>query len=315
MPRNDDLRASYDYMLCGWRARSEVPLTSVPVAACGNGSSIDIRIQLAVGHSPIRETMSSVFEHSAKRSLIRIYGVADFEISDGCNIRVWPAADATQKDVEIFLCGPAWATLCHQRGMLPLHASGIVVGEGIAAFAGHSGAGKSTTAATLSALDYELVADDILPISLNQDSLPGAAPFLRRLKLKGETISELGFMPTESVSERLDKEKQFVYPKLAADDTWRTLERLYLLEVDPTEPRTSIEQLTGADAVRALVDQTYHFSFILNAGSFRDHLALCAQIASKIPVYRLRRPLRGAKKEFASVISAHLEKPKGARCP
>src|SRR5262245_41882919 len=35
-----------------------------------------------------------------------------------------------QKDIEIFLFGPVWATLCHQHGMLPLHASAIVTKAG-----------------------------------------------------------------------------------------------------------------------------------------------------------------------------------------
>ena len=107
-------------------------------------------IEVATGHSPIaKSTGRFVFQHSTECSLIRIEDVADFEIRGGRQIRVWPAAGATQKDIEIFLFGPAWATLCHQRGMLPLHASAIVTGKGITAFAGHSGAGKSTTAALL----------------------------------------------------------------------------------------------------------------------------------------------------------------------
>ena len=106
-----------------------------------------------------------------------------------------------QKDIEIFLFGPVWATLCHQRGMLPLHASAIVTKGGITAFAGHSGAGKSTTAALLSSLEYELIADDILPVSFNHNSVPGAWPYLRRLKLRGDSINQLGLTPTEQVSE------------------------------------------------------------------------------------------------------------------
>src|SRR5262249_18001357 len=146
-------------------------------------------------------------------SFIGIQGVADFEVRGGRQIRVWPAAGATQKDIEIILSGPAWATLCHQRGMLPLHASAIVTKQGITAFAGHSGAGKSTTAALLSSLGYDLVADDILPVSFNRKSVPGAWPYLRRLKLHDEPIAELGLTPTEMVGDKLDKERYFVRPK------------------------------------------------------------------------------------------------------
>ena len=69
---------------------------------------------------------------------------------------VWPATGATQKDIEIFLLGPVWATLCHQRRILPLHASAIATETGIIAFAGHPGAGKSTIAAMLSTLNLRI---------------------------------------------------------------------------------------------------------------------------------------------------------------
>jgi hypothetical protein len=300
--------ATYAYMLCGWGTRSDIPLTSMPTSLLATGS-VDIRIQIAPGRSPIaKDAGESVCEHSGEFSLIRIEGVADFKVSGGRQICVWPATGATQKDIEIFLFGPVWATLCHQRGMLPLHASAIATGGAIMAFAGHSGAGKSTIAALLGASDYELVTDDILPISFNQGSVPGAWPYLRRLKLRSDSIIELALTPTEPVSETLDKDKYFVRPKYAGADKWSRIERLYLLEVDQTDSRVSIDRITGAEAVRALVDQTYHFDFIVGSGRFRDHLASCTQLASKIAVYRVRRSSSfGASRELASRISAHLQ--------
>jgi hypothetical protein len=307
--RIDRTRAPHAYMLCGWRTLSDIPFTCVPTSPRA-GEHGDVLIQIAPGCSPIAKSAGrALFEHSAECSFIRIEDVVDLQITRGELIRVWPAAGATQKEIEIFLLGPAWATLCHQRGMLPLHASAIVTGGGIAAFVGHSGAGKSTTAALMGSLGYELVSDDILPISFNQNSLPGAWPYLRRLKLHGEPIIELALTPTELVSETLDHEKYFVRPKYVADDNWRKLERLYLLEADPFCPRVSIDRITGAEAVRALIDQTYHFQFILCSGQYRDHLDLCAHLASTIAVYRLRRSLFCPALELGARIRAHLENP------
>src|SRR4029077_1295517 len=170
-------RATYSYTLCGWHTRSDIALTGVPTSVRGDESA-DILIQIASGDSPIAKNAGEFIEHSVERSLIKIENVAYFEITAGRTIRVSAAAGAKQKDIEIFLLGPAWATLCHQRGMLPLHASAIVTRGGITAFAGHTRAGKSTTAALLNSLGYELLADDILPVSFNQNSIPGAWPYL-----------------------------------------------------------------------------------------------------------------------------------------
>src|SRR5262249_14204826 len=146
-------------------------------------------IQVAFGPSPLAESTGQlVFQHSAECSLIRIPDVADFEIRGGRQIRVWPAVNATKKDIEIFLFGFAWASLCHQRGVLPLHASAIVMENRITAFSGYSGTGKSTVAALFNFLGYELIADDILPVSFNHDSIAGAWPYLRRLKLHRHQI-------------------------------------------------------------------------------------------------------------------------------
>src|SRR5262249_35426023 len=189
-----------------------------------DGESVNIVIQLLSVNSPLARSSDrsnwAIFEHSIERSLISIEGIADFEVSCGQRISVWPAAGATKKDIELFLFGPVWATLCHQRGLLPLHASAIMTNRGIAAFAGHSGAGKSTLAAYMGAFGYELVTDDILPLSFGQDTAPGAWPYLRRLKLRGNPITQLSLTATETVSERLDKEKYFVRPEFAADDKW-----------------------------------------------------------------------------------------------
>jgi hypothetical protein len=294
-------------MLCGWRTLSEIPLTGVPTLATDGGKP-DVVIRVASGHSSVSKRSSRfVFQHTTECSFIRIGDVADFEIRDGWQIRVWPAAGVTQKDIEIFLFGPAWATLCHQRGMLPLHASAIVTGTGITAFAGHSGAGKSTTAALLNSLGYELISDDILPVSFDQNSIPGAWPYLRRLKLHRNPIAQLAFTPTEVVSETRDKQRYFVHPIHTGDAKWRRLERLYVLGNEGTDLQAPIEQIIGADAVRALVDQTYHFDFIRGTRLFGEHLAFCTQLASKILIYRLRRSPINTGDKLRSIICAHLE--------
>ena len=308
--QNADFRtaATHLYTLCGWQTRSEIPLTGVPTSS-DDGSGIDILIQLAPGRSPITKKQESLsLEHSVECSHIRIESVADFEVHRGQQIRVWPAAGATQKDIEIFLFGPVWATLCHQRGLLPLHASAILGDGRITAFAGSSGVGKSTVAAMMSSLDHELLADDILTISFDQNSIPGAWPYIRRLKLRSDSITQLALTSAASVSERLDKEKYFVQPKCMAADRWYRFERLYLLEIDPISTRNSIDRIVGAEAVRALIGHTYHFNFVVGTKRFNDHLKFCTQLASKIAIYRLRRSLlAGAGKKLASLIRAHLK--------
>jgi hypothetical protein len=172
---------------------------------------------------------------------------------------------------------------------------------------GSSGSGKSFMAACMSSLNYKLVADDILPISFDLNGAPGAYPYLRRLKLKRDSIEDLSLSPGEPVSERLDKSKYFVVPRnRACDRRWSQLHRLYLLEKDTAEAIT-IDRLVGADALRAIVDQTYHYDFIRETRQYGEHLALCANVVSKISVYRVRRSReRPTGLELGSIIRKHL---------
>lgn len=305
-------KSAFEYTLCGWKIHSSIALTGLATTVAVG--TPDITISIASGPSPISRdanrdsTKGIILEHSTERSLIGIRDIADFEVSEGKEIRIWPSVPKAHKDIEIFLLGLVWGTLCHQRGTFPLHASAITTPEGITAFAGHSGSGKSTTAALMDSLGFGLIADDIVPVSFYRGSFPGAWPYLRRLKLKRDPILEFSLVPKGSVGEELDKEKFFVGSQQNVKDEWRRLERIYVLEIDPTVSTARIDRISGAEAIRVLIDQTYHYRFIVSCSKFREHLESCVQLASKLPVYRLRRaPSHVLSRELGSLICEHLE--------
>lgn len=308
LPKDAEMstRATHTYTLCGWRTLSDIPLTSIPSSV--RGDTIDVRIRIADGVSrcgPYADLV--VFEHSRHCSVVGIRDVADFEVREGREILVWPAHGAAQKDIEIVLFGLAWGTMCHQRGILPLHASAVMSPAGITAFAGHRGAGKSTTAALVGSLGFNLIADDILPVSFDQDAVPGAWPYLRRHKLRSNSVADLALTPTETVGETLDQGRCFVRPERFAEDRWSRIDQIIALDIDPNISNARIDLIKGAEAVRTLIDHTYHFAYVLRSEGFREHLALCAQLASKVPVYRLRRPpSSGIQSEVKALIYAQL---------
>ena len=85
------------------------------------------------------------------------------------------------------------------------------------------------------------------------------------------------------------------------------LERLYLLEVDPNSPGISIDRIAGIDAIRVLIDQTYHFPYLRGSARLREHLELCVRLASKLRVYRVRRPPSfSTEGEFGEFLCTHI---------
>src|SRR6185437_15564144 len=91
-----------------------------------------------------------------------------------------------------YLMGSLFAVLCHQRGLLPLHASAVATGEGAIAFLGSSGAGKSSLAAFLARAGYRVLADDICVIDPTASRYRRVLPVAPWLKLWSATLDAMG---------------------------------------------------------------------------------------------------------------------------
>lgn len=74
----------------------------------------------------------------------------------------------TLEDIAPYFLGPIMGLLLRARGVVCLHASGVVVQGQAVLFLGDPGAGKSTTAAAMSKRGHPLLADDIVAISEKQ---------------------------------------------------------------------------------------------------------------------------------------------------
>jgi hypothetical protein len=91
---------------------------------------------------------------------------------DRAGTRVWARWPATVPDADIRLCvlGPIIGFVLHLRGTPCLHASAVAVDGRAVAFLGHSGAGKSTTAAAFVRRGFRALTDDVLALDEKQDS-------------------------------------------------------------------------------------------------------------------------------------------------
>jgi hypothetical protein len=81
--------------------------------------------------------------------------------------------------------------VAYQRGLLPLHASAIEIGQNCLAFCGESGAGKSTVAAALAQAGYPLLCDDLVVVHVDRDGCPLVWPSIMRPKLTRHSMELL----------------------------------------------------------------------------------------------------------------------------
>lgn len=172
--------ATLTYQLHGLRIRSEIALHE---RVCSPAEPADVRITLdraaGAGGEPDGDLVAQlaaagrafyqVFRCHSGAHLLRVGGICDFEISpDAAEItcRPYPAVDAEW--IQILLRGTVAGLLLDLRGQPSLHASAIEIGGRVIAFAGGSGAGKTTTAAMFCTAGARLVTDDVLSVEFDE---------------------------------------------------------------------------------------------------------------------------------------------------
>ena len=75
----------------------------------------------------------------------------------------WPE-NFTVQDAATYLLGPIFGFLLRLRGVVSLHASGVMIGDHAVALVGPAGAGKSTTAAAFAQCGYPVITDDVFAL-------------------------------------------------------------------------------------------------------------------------------------------------------
>lgn len=221
--------------------------------------------------------------------LLQIPGTARYHVRNGCEVTVDVAPDAPIANVTTYLLGSVFGALCHQNGLLPLHASAVAAGDAVIAFLGDSGAGKSTLAACLQGRGYTVVADDICLID-PAPPRPHVIPVAGWLKLWNQSLEHLGYAPDprHRVFSTDDKFRVFLPP---GDSAPRQLARVVFLErdMDAAAP-TRLDTLPLVDAVAALMDKTYAAYIPVLSGHQAEHFRTCAAVLHQAEPFRLTRP-------------------------
>ncbi len=220
---------------------------------------------------------------------MEVPGIVRLCVTDGREIAVEILGDAGESEVRAYLLGSAMGALLHQRGLLPLHASAVEIDGRAIAFAGTSGAGKSTMALYLTERGHRLICDDICAVDTS-GAEPVVWPGLCNLKLWRETLASAGRQPDglEHVLPTLDKYRL----PIAATAFYRAypLGKLFCLAMGAKAVPASVEPLGGADAGSVLIANTFRGQLVVPMGRSQDHFDQCVAVARQTGVERLSRP-------------------------
>ncbi len=286
------MTAAHIYHGCGITFESELELPGIP-RSDGTPPSATIRpgtIPSAQQHS----LTAHDWYHAAPGQLqFLIPGIGRYQVTNGTDVLIEPASGASASDLRLFLMGSAFGGLLHQRGVLPLHASTVRVGDGYVGFVGHSGDGKSTQSAILHHAGYPLAGDDICPVAVTEDGSVLADSGFPRLKLCSDALDALNICRDGLERACIERDKYSLSTREQSGPEQRPLRALYRLEYATDDSGVGIEQLTGQRCLPELLQHTYRYCFVSGLGCTAHHFQLCSQLAATVPVFTFRRR-RGA---------------------
>jgi hypothetical protein len=269
---------------------SEIPLPELKRQVDGNPDGF-----IRLGKTP--ERLEDVVANESRwwaskdEYLLRVLGVANFYVSRGREVVVEPAPHALAADIRAYLLSPIFSTLCYQAGMYSLHASSVRVGDGVAAFLGHSGAGKSTQAAYLQRRGYAVVSDDICLLDPRVAEAGGTlvVPVAPALKLWRSALEQLGESAEElpRVFSRDDKYRM----EIAELEERLPLREVFFLEwAEQPDAAVELEPVEGVVAITRLMEFTHYDYLMKPTGRQTGNFLLCGRILSQVRAFTLRRP-------------------------
>ncbi|HMJ92953.1 MAG TPA: hypothetical protein VK472_02505 [Allosphingosinicella sp.] len=279
------------YSCFNFRLRSAIRLDEL-VQAPKEGDErpiVDVRLGAVAESLPGAAPPLHGLQAAGGEALLTVPNVGRYLARDGLEIVVDPAPGASERNVRLFLLGSALGMICHQRGLLPLHANAIVAGGAAVGFAGRSGAGKSTLAAHFQKSGYEVLCDDVCILSFDAEGEAFAWPGLPRLKLWGDAASALGHDPA-ALDRAMDGMDKYHVPVSAAGPARPIpFRRLYVLGRAEESEEGQILRLRGREAMEAVLAQTYRGAYLAPMGLTGRHFAQCAALLASAEIWSASR--------------------------
>ena len=292
----------------------EVPFTVDADLELGNAAAPWLRAHgadVVIRRGPVPETLADMekegaaWEYAPGRVLVKPPAGMRFLVEGGDTIRYATEPGVDDVDVRLFLLGSAWGALVLQRGLLPLHASAVCVGEDVFGFTGHPGAGKSTLAAALAARGRRFFADDVLVLDPASFADSVRCWGYKDLKLWPDAVKMTGAASGQRVRTVPDLEKTYAAPAIASTRVSGRLRKLYVLIRRNSDRPCQIKATTGLRSMVALRTAVYRRPYALAIAGEHQLYRWLAALAASVSVLRFERPFTHSQFDDTS---AHMDR-------
>lgn len=224
--------------------------------------------------------------------MFQVPGIAIFKIQEGKKITVSPISNSDEDHIRLYILGTCMGIILLQKKVLPLHGSAIDINGKAYAFIGDSGAGKSTLAAALLKEGFQLLSDDVIPVSLSKDNKPFITPSYPQQKLWQESLQAFG-IEKKDYQPLFERETKFSVPVTSSFSN-KPLPLSSVFELVKTEHgEVTLQKINQLERFRTLFCHTYRNFLVPRLGLMEWHFMESVNILNKIHMYQLHRPNTG----------------------
>ena len=295
--------ASFRYRVCGVSILADRPVPGLRESATDEAFDLHISMRGAIDvpqshardaiwySSPYRDRgvpLLTIWRRGSSYLLSYGEGTTFLINASGTRVEAWWEPPLTDADAADYLLGSVLAFVLRLRGMVPLHASAVVIGDRAVLFAGSAGAGKSSTAAAFAVLGYPILSDDIVCMGHSQAGVL-AYPSHPRVSIWSDAAQQL--FAGESLPEH-----SAVYPKHHVDLVGHgyrfhegpvPIETIFVLsDRARTDQAVETRRVKPQAALMNLVSHTYG-NYLLDASMRAREFDVVARIATRVTVQEI----------------------------
>lgn len=278
---------SYDAFGLSW----QVPFVCPEMGATSPNTIADVTVYYGSVPGSLNGATSAdpFLQITAKAVLFTFPNVGRYLIQNGRTIVIEPDEAVAEDEIRQFLLGTVATLLLHQRGLLPLHASGIRTPLGAVLFIGHSGFGKSTLLATFLSRGYQMLTDDLAAIKVDTSRQPLVYPGYPQFKLWADSAEKL-HQPTQGLHRILPDLDKFAIPtNTPLEKEPLPLHTIYILTPN-NEQTLYLEPLIKARKFSAFFDHTRQNLALKGMSRHVEHFRQVVTVANQTRVLRVYRP-------------------------
>ncbi|MGH9503140.1 MAG: hypothetical protein ACRD20_09840 [Terriglobales bacterium] len=225
--------------------------------------------------------------------LLRFRDESEFLISrDGGEVQCRPLPGTSESTVRHLFLDQVVPLMLSRRESLVLHASAILTPQGVIAFVGRSGRGKSTLAAAFAQAGFPLVSDDYLVLRKRAGAAAGnwvAVPSYPGVRLWADASDGLfSVLPESSEIAAYTSKRRVSDPALIPfAEAPSALRALYFLgDAEASHPEPAVQRLSPREAFMKLVSCAFNLD-IRDRVLLERQFEAIGQVSRELPCIQL----------------------------